>query len=148
MNKHERTERRIGEQQATMQLTTLTSLLAGFAFAWFIAQIDKRDSTWLHLIATIETALTIFVLLLTSIMGALLSIASEAGPCAGSLIRAEALWILATKVDVLLFLVAVAMLSFRGSTCTGLISSAMAAVTAVTAIAVWQWIKQSSHEEG
>jgi hypothetical protein len=40
------------------------------------------------------------------------------------------------------------MLSFRRSAYTGLISSAMAAVTAVTAIAVWQWVKQSSHEEG
>jgi len=35
-------DRRVVERQATTQLTTLTSLLAGFGFLWFTSLVDKE----------------------------------------------------------------------------------------------------------
>jgi hypothetical protein len=35
-------DRRAVERQATTQLTTLTSLLAGFGFLWFTSLVDKE----------------------------------------------------------------------------------------------------------
>jgi hypothetical protein len=55
-----------------------TSLLAGFGFAWFTTMVDKEHPGPFTLIVFVVTALTIFVLLLASIIGALLTIARSA----------------------------------------------------------------------
>jgi hypothetical protein len=68
--------RRAAEGQATLQLTTLTSLLAGFLFDWFTSLVDKELLTSFSLVLLVITVLTIFVLVLASIVGALLTIAS------------------------------------------------------------------------
>jgi hypothetical protein len=90
-------DRRAVERQATTQLTTLTSLLAGFGFLWFTSLVDKELLTPFSLVVLVVTALTIFVLVLASIIGALLTIASEIAIREGPLHRAEALWVVATK---------------------------------------------------
>ena len=69
------------------------------------------------------TALTIFVLVLASIVGALLTIASEIAIREGPLHRAEALWVVATKGGILLFLTTVALLPYRVSLVGGVICS-------------------------
>src|SRR5262249_7546136 len=123
-------DRRAVERQATSQLTTLTSLLAGFAFAWFTSLSDKENPTAFSLVILLATALTIFVLLLASIVGALLTIASEITMREGPLRRVEALWVATTKGGVLLFLVTVALLPYRVSLAGGIVCSILAAATA------------------
>ena len=71
----------------------------------------------------VVTALTIFVLVLASIVGALLTIASEIAIREGPLHRAEALWVVATKGGILLFLTTVALLPYRVSLVGGVICS-------------------------
>jgi hypothetical protein len=107
--------RRAAERQATGQLTTLTSLLAGFAFAWFTSLIDKEHPTLFSLVVLVVTALTILLLLLASIVGALLTIASEITSREVPLRRAEALWGATTKSGILLFVATVALLPYRVS---------------------------------
>jgi hypothetical protein len=81
------TDRKAVERQASTQLTTLTSLLAGFGFAWFTTLVGGEVSAPLSLIVLVVTALTIFVLVLASIIGALLTIASEVAVREGPLRR-------------------------------------------------------------
>src|SRR5262245_10309547 len=52
-------DRRAVERQATTQLTTLTSLLAGFGFLWFTSLVDKELLTPFSLVVLVVTALTI-----------------------------------------------------------------------------------------
>src|SRR5262249_17096834 len=111
------------ERQATTQLTTLTSLLAGFGFLWFTSLVDKELLTPFSLVILVVTALTIFVLVLGSIVGALLTIASEIAIREGLLHRAEAIWVVATKGGMLLFLTTVALLLYRLSFVGGVICS-------------------------
>ena len=51
-------DRRAVERQATAQLTTLTSLLAGFGFLWFASLVDKELLTPFSLVVLVVTALT------------------------------------------------------------------------------------------
>ena len=147
-DKPDQSDRRAVERQATSQLTTLTSLLAGFAFAWLTSLVDKEHSTLFPLVILIVTALTIFVLLVASIVGALLTVASEVAVREGPLRRAEALWVVTTKGGTLLFLGAVALLPYRVSLVGGIICSILAAVTAVTVVAAWGWIQRFSRPGG
>jgi hypothetical protein len=70
-------ERRAVERQVSSQLTTLTSVLAGFGFAWFAILVDKENPSPFTVAVVVVSALTIFVLVLASIVGPLLTIASE-----------------------------------------------------------------------
>jgi len=114
---------RVLERQATTQLTTLTSLLAGFGFLWFTSLVDKELLTPFSLIVLVVTVLTILVLVLASIIGALLTIASEVVIREGPLHRAETLWVVATKGGILLFLTTIALLPYRVSFVGGVICS-------------------------
>ena len=141
---HQGEDRRAVERQATTQLTTLTSLLAGFGFAWFTGLVDKELSTPFSLVILVATALTIFILLLSSIVGALLTIASEIAIREGPLRRAEILWVAATKGGILLFLTTIALLPYRVSFIAGVTCSILAAATAITVFAAWSWIQRFS----
>lgn len=141
-------DRRAVERQATTQLTTLTSLLAGFGFLWFTSLVDKELLTPFSLVVLVVTALTIFVLVLASIVGALLTIASEIAIREGPLHRAEALWVVATKGGILLFLTTVALLPYRVSFVGGVICSILAAGTAITIFVAWDWIQRFSRPGG
>src|SRR6516225_7555426 len=140
--------RRAAESQATIQLTTLTSLLAGFLFDWFTSLVDKDLSTPFSLVVLVVTVLTIFVLVLASIVGALLTIASEISVREGPLRGAEALWVVSTKGGILLFLTTIALLPYRVSIVGGVITSVLAAVMAVTIFAAWSWIQRVSRPSG
>jgi hypothetical protein len=56
-------DQRAVERQATRQLTTLTSLLSGFAFLWFTTLVDREHPDALSLVILVETVLVILVLL-------------------------------------------------------------------------------------
>jgi hypothetical protein len=137
-------ERRALESQASSQLTTLTSVLAGFGFAWFAILVDKESPSPFTVVTVIVSALTIFVLVLASVVGALLTIASELVSRDGPLRRAEALWTATTKGGLLLFLATVGLLPYRVDLVAGVICSVLAAVVAVTAVAAWRWIQRCS----
>src|SRR5262245_48617921 len=137
-------DRRAVERQATTQLTTLTSLLAGFGFLWFTSLVDKELLTPFSLVILIVTALTIFVLLLASIVGALLTIASEIAIREGPLRRAETLWVVATKGGILMFLTTIALLPYRVSMVGGVLCSIFSAATAIVIFASWTWIQRLS----
>jgi hypothetical protein len=139
-------DQRAVERQATTQLTTLTSLLSGFAFLWFTTLVDRKHSDVLSLIILVETVLTILVLLLASIMGALLTIASEFRIREGALKKAEEVWGLLTKFGILLFLATVALLPYRVSLRVGVVCSVLVGVTAIAVVVVWGWIKKSAAE--
>src|SRR5262245_25991190 len=94
---------------------------------WFTTLIDQGSKTALSLFIMLETALAIFVLLIASIMGALLTVAAESGSGQESLLRAQDLWAFATRTGILLFLIAVAALSFRAGLFVGVACSIMAA---------------------
>jgi len=146
--KPDNVSRRAVESQATVQLTTLTSLLAGFLFDWFTTLVDKDISTPLSLVVLTVTVLTIFVLVLASIVGAVLTIASEVTVREGPLRGAEALWVIATKGGILLFLTTVALLPYRVSIVGGVITSILAAAMAVTIFFAWSWIQRVSRPSG
>src|SRR5262249_13734116 len=55
-------ERRALERQASSQLTTLTSVLAGFGFAWFAILVDKEHPSPFTVVIVVVSALTIFLL--------------------------------------------------------------------------------------
>src|SRR5215470_453125 len=80
-------DRRGVEREASAQLTTLTSLLAGFGFAWFTTLAGNETSTLFSLAVLVVTALAIFVLVLASIVGALLTIASGL-----AIVRRQIIW--------------------------------------------------------
>ena len=134
------------ERQATTQLTTLTSLLAGFGFLWFTSLVDKE--LLISLVVLVVTALTISVLVLASIVGALLTIASDIAIREGPLHRAEALWVVATKSGILLFLTSIGLLPYRVSFVGGVICSILAAGTAITVFVAWDWIQRFSRPGG
>jgi hypothetical protein len=92
--------------------------------------------------------LAIFVLVLASIVGALLTIASALAIREGPLRRAEILWAAATKWGILLFLANVALLPYRVSLVGGLICSILAAVTAIAIFWAWAWIQRASLPHG
>ena len=131
-------DRRVVERQATTQLTTLTSLLAGFGFLWFTSLVDKELLTPFSLVVLVVTALTILVLVLASIIGALLTM----------LHWAETLWVIATKGGILLFLTTIALLPYRVSFVGGVICSILAAGTAITVFVAWDWIQRFSRPGG
>jgi hypothetical protein len=54
-------DRRGVEREASAQLTTLTSLLAGFGFAWFTTLAGNETSTVFSLVVLVVTALAIFL---------------------------------------------------------------------------------------
>ena len=137
-------DRRAVERQATSQLTTLTSLLAGFGFAWFTTLVGNETSTLFSLVILIVTALAIFVLVLASIVGALLTIASEIVIREGPLRRVQTLWIVSTKVGILLFLTDIAILPYRVSFVGGVICSILAIATAIVVFSAWEWIQRFS----
>jgi hypothetical protein len=141
-------ERRGVEREASTQLTTLTSLLAGFGFAWFATISGSEPSTLFSVVVLVVTALAIFVLVLASIMGALLTIASGLATREGPLRRAETLWVAATKWGILLFLANVALLPYRVSLVGGFICSIMALVTAIAIFWAWAWIQRASLSPG
>src|SRR6516162_5309527 len=141
-------DRRVLERQATTQLTTLTSLLAGFGFLWFTSLVDKELLTPFSLVVLVVTVLTIFVLVLASIVGALLTIASEITVREGPLRGAEALWVISTKGGILLFFTTIALLPYRVSIVGGVITSILAAAMAVTMFAAWSWIQRVSRPGG
>ena len=141
-------QRRAVESQATVQLTTLTSLLAGFLFDWFTSLVDKNLSTPFSLVILVVTVMTILVLVLASIVGALLTIASEITVREGPLHGAEALWVISTKGGILLFLTTIALLPYRVSIVGGVITSILAAGMAVTIFAAWSWIQRVSRPSG
>jgi hypothetical protein len=146
--KLEQSDRRTVERQATTQLTTLTSLLAGFGFLWFTSLVDKELLTPFSLVVLVVTALTILVLVLASIIGALLTVASEIAIREGPLHRAEALWVVATKSGILLFLTSIGLLPYRVSFVAGVICSILAAGTATTVFIAWDWIQRFSRPGG
>jgi len=92
--------------------------------------------------------LTILVLVLASIIGALLTIASEIVIREGPLHRAETLWVVATKGGILLFLTTIALLPYRVSFVGGVICSILAAGTAITVFVAWDWIQRFSRPGG
>src|SRR5262244_1450809 len=139
-------DRRAVERQATTQLTTLTSLLAGFGFLWFTSLVDKELLTPFSLVVLVS--LTIFVLVFASIVGALLTIASEIAIREGPLHRAEALWVVATKGGILLFLTTVALLPYRVSLIGGVSCSILAAGTAITVFVAWDRMQRFSRPGG
>lgn len=141
-------DRRGVEREASAQLTTLTSLLAGFGFAWFTTLADNDTSRLFSLVVLVVTALAIFVLVLASILGALLTIASALAIREGPLRQAESLWIAATKWGILLFLANVALLPYRVSLVGGLICSVLALVTAIAILWAWAWIQRASLPPG
>jgi hypothetical protein len=141
----DQSDRRAVERQATTQLTTLTSVLAGFLFDWFTNLVDKELATPFSLVVLFVTVLTILVLVLASIVGALLTIASEITIREGPLRKAEALWVAATKGGILLFVTTTALLPYRVSFVGGVISSIIAAGMAVTIFASWRWIQRFSY---
>jgi hypothetical protein len=141
-------DRRTVERQVTSQLTTLTSLLAGFAYLSFTSLVDKEISTRFSLMVLVVTALTILVLVLASIVGALLTIASEVVLRAGPLRRTEALWVGSTKTGILLFLATIALLPYRVSLTAGVVCSVLAAVVAVTVFVAWSRIQRFSQPGG
>jgi hypothetical protein len=96
-------DRRGVEREASAQLTTLTSLLAGFGFGWFTTLAGNETPTLFSLAILVVTALAILVLVLASILGALLTVASGLAIREGPLRRAEILWVAATKWGILLF---------------------------------------------
>ena len=140
--------RRGVERDASAQLTTLTSLLAGFGFAWFTTLAGNETSTLFSLAILVVTALAIFVLVLASILGALLTIASGLAIREGPLRRAETLWVAATKWGILLFLANVALLPYRMSFVGGLICSILAVATAIAVFWAWAWIQRASLPRG
>jgi NhaP-type Na+/H+ or K+/H+ antiporter len=140
--KHNGGEPRAVETQASSQLTTLTSVLAGFGFAWFALLVDKESPSPLTVVIVVVSALTIFALVLASIVGALLTIASEITARDGPLRRAEVLWVGATKGGLLLFLATVGLLPYRVDPVAGVICSILAAVVAVAVVATWRWIQR------
>ena len=146
--KPDEANRRAAESQATIQLTTLTSLLAGFLFDWFTSLVDKDLSAPFSLVILVVTVLTIFVLVLASIVGALLTIASEITVREGPLRGAEALWVISTKGGILLFFTTIALLPYRVSIVGGVITSILAAAMAVTMFAAWSWIQRVSRPSG
>jgi hypothetical protein len=85
---------------------------------------------------------------LASIVGALLTIASEIAIREGPLHRAEALWVVATKGGILLFLATVALLPYRVSFVGGVICSILAAGTAITVFVAWDRIQRFSRPGG
>jgi hypothetical protein len=135
-------EDRAVETQASSQLTTLTSVLAGFGFAWFAILVDKESPSPFTVVIVVMSALTIFALVFASIVGALLTIASEITGREGPLHRAEALWVGATKGGLLLFLATVGLLPYRVDPVAGVICSSLAAVVAVAVVATWRWIQR------
>ena len=137
-------ERRSLEREASAQLTTLTSLLAGFGFAWFTTLAGNETSTLFSLAVLVVTALAIFVLVVASIVGALLTIASAVAIREGPLRQAETLWVAATKWGILLFLANVALLPYRMSFVGGIICSILALVTAIVIFWAWAWIQRVS----
>ena len=141
-------DRRGVEREASAQLTTLTSLLAGFGFAWFTTLAGNETSTLFSLVVLVVTALAIFVLVLASIVGALLTIASALAIREGPLRRAETLWVAATKWGILLFLANVALLPYRVSILAGCICSILALVTAIAIFWAWAWIQRASLSPG
>jgi hypothetical protein len=140
-------DRRGVEREASAQLTTLTSLLAGFG-AWFTTLAGNETSTLFSLVVLVVTALAIFVLVLASIVGALLTIASALAIREGPLRRAETLWVAATKWGILLFLANVALLPYRVSILAGCICSILALVTAIAIFWAWAWIQRASLSPG
>jgi hypothetical protein len=140
-------ERRAAERQASSQLTTLTSVLAGFGFAWFAILVDKEQPSPFTVLIIIVSALTIFLLVLASVVGSLLTIASEFTVREGPLRRVEALWAGTTKAGLLLFLATVALLPYRVDALAGVICSILAAVVAVIGVATWRWIQRFARPE-
>jgi hypothetical protein len=137
-------ERRALESQASSQLTTLTSVLAGFGFAWFAILVDKERPSPFTVVIVIVSALTVFVLVLASIVGSLLTIASNITAREGPLRRVEVLWTGTTKAGLLLFLTTVGLLPYRVDPVAGVVCSILAAAMAVTVVATWRWIQRFS----
>jgi len=134
-------DHRVVERQATSQLTTLTSLLAGFAYLSFTSLVDREISTGFSFVILIVTALTILVLVLASTVGALLTITSEIAARTG-LRWTETLWVVATKAGILLFLTTIALQPYRISLAAGVFCSTLAAGVAVTVIVAWNRIQR------
>jgi hypothetical protein len=137
-------ERRAVEREASSQLTTLTSVLAGFGFAWFAILVDKEHPSTFTVVTVVVSALTIFVLVLASVLGSLLTIASQITVREGPLRWAETLWTATTKTGLLLFVATVALLPYRVDPVAGVVCSVLAALVAVTVIAAWAWIKAAA----
>jgi hypothetical protein len=92
--------------------------------------------------------LAIFLLVLASIVGALLTFASAVAIREGPLRRAETLWVAATKWGVLLFLANVALLPYRTSLVVGTICSILALMTAIAIFWAWAWVQRVSLPHG
>jgi hypothetical protein len=135
-------ERRALESEASSQLTTLTSVLAGFGFAWFAILVDKERPAPFTVVIVVVSALTIFVLVLASVVGSLLTIASNITAREGPLHRVEALWTGATKGGLVLFLATVGLLPYRVHPVAGVVCSILGAAVAVTVVATWRWIQR------
>jgi hypothetical protein len=126
----------VGHSPAS-QIKSLLKFAASDDGEWSPPAVDDKDCALLAVCRS-----------LASIVGALLTIASEIAIREGPLHRAEALWVVATKGGILLFLTTVALLPYRVSFVGGVICSILAAGTAITVFVAWDWIQRFSRPGG
>jgi hypothetical protein len=134
------------EKQASTQLTTITSFLAGFVFASFTLLITTAHQGLLFQAVFVVTALTMSVLVAASIIGALLTIASEKRKRTGQLSKIEIFWIVLIVAGIVLFLADIGLLAFLVNNLMGAICTLLAVGTALTVIGTW-WRISSALED-
>jgi hypothetical protein len=129
------------------QLTTLTSVLAGFTFNWLVNLALPPEAPLASQLALVAAAGTLCVLVVASVQGALLSIASEIRERHGPLRRLEAVWATTTKAGLVLSLVNAGLLGFRAGVVPGLCCSLFAGAAIVAAGVSWRFVKRAVREE-
>jgi hypothetical protein len=131
------------EQQATTQLTTITSLLAGFGFTGFTLLLTIVKEGKFFRVVFVSTAVTIFILVAASISGAILNIATEIKERTGNLNKAENIWLALSIIGIVLFIADVALFTFLLSNIIGIICSVLALATIIGVFWLWLYIGES-----
>ena len=136
------------EKQVPSQLTTVTSLLAGFTFASLTVLITNAKPGILYQAVYIMAAVTVFNLVIVSIVGALLRVAYDMCKRSAALARIEVFWGLGSILGIVLFLATVALLSFLAGNFLGIVCSVLATLSATIIFSLWVRIGEAMQDAG
>jgi hypothetical protein len=139
--------RRAIERQASAQLTTLTSVLAGFTFNWLVSLARPAEAQFPSQLALVVAAGTLCVLVVASVQRALLTIASGFRERHRPLRRLEFVWATATKAGLVLFLVNAGLLGFHAGVVPALFCSLFAIAAIIVVGVSWRFVKRAVQEE-
>jgi hypothetical protein len=125
----------------------LTSVLAGFTFNWLVSLARPPEAHLPSQLALVVAVATLCVLVVASVQGALLTIASEFRERHGPLRRLEVAWATTTKAGLVFFLVNAGLLGFGAGVVTGLFCSFFAIAAIVVVGVSWRFVKRAVQGE-